>query len=242
MKNLLCLLLSLSISIMAFSQKEEAYNDAVIKLLDAFLQNPENIETYVADNVILVHHTFKKITIKEHSVYGLRFIIGEITDDNKAKPYLEIVKLKVEEKRSEGELIGRNGSNIKFSIQTVDSEDKALVKAEENEKKEFEIVIRYLLGEDQGQNAITNLIQENILYVDNLQIIHCPELLKIEGIQISMINPGSDNIQKCNNKYIQLISYEADKKAKNIKLNYRIIDGNDIKSVSTSCSPCKSFF
>lgn len=244
MKNLLCLFLSLFLSFVAFSQNSDAADELLTQLLDAFVEDSDNSFSYVKDNRILVQADMKKIKIKEHKIGNYTFIIGELNDIEKKSPYLEVTKIKVNGENIEGELKGRNAANIQFSIKTSNTDNKAFKKTAKDDFDEFTIILKYLLEVEKTNNAVRvqEIIQNDTVYFDVVQENHCPKTIDFMGYKIFLINPTADNMEKCNNKYIQILQYEANKKTKKLELSYRLINNDHMNSVNVICNPCRSFF
>ena len=109
---------------------------------------------------------------------------------------------------------------------------------------EFKIILKYLLEVEKTNNAVRvqDIIQNDTVYFDIVQENHCPKTIDFMGYKILLINPTADNMEKCNNKYIQILQYEANKKTKKLELSYRLINNDHMNSVNVICNPCRSFF
>jgi hypothetical protein len=242
MKKVSFFLFLLCLVITGFAQQKNDYDKALINLIEAFVDKPANVESYLIDHVVLVNTDEKKLSIKEYKVYGMKFLICEVSDEDKTKAYLDVTKLHVGKRGLEAEMVGVNGVNIKISTITLNDESKEVKKEQKEEVKKLETLFSYLLNPEENHIEVLELIEDDILYVDHINKNHSLESLVINGKRIKFINPSKSMIEECGNKYIQLIDYDIRNSMKSIEIHFRIINGDQIQSMRIKCTPCKAYF
>ena len=244
-KLLFTLMFTLPCILYSVAQELNPYDNLVINLLEEFGNKPSDLQSYVVNGKVLVQVDNKNVTLTDFSKDDITFLIGNFSDLDMTSPFLEITNLTISKHKREGEILGRNGEQHHVKLQTVSEQDRTIEKSANEEQEAFSYVLDYLFMTDDSElsNGFKNIIQDNVLYVDLIQRTHLADYLSYKGFQVVFIKPSSQNIEKCRNKYIQILNYEVSKSNKSISLTYRLINENIVVYImQSSCKPCKGLF